>query len=471
MKLYSDAVVLPDGDSNLSVDPALITIEDDRIVGVQTGKEATAQRFDSDVDDLGDTLVTPAFINAHTHLALSALRGIGQLDRMRGNVVEQLFFQVESQLEPDDIRAFVRMGAYEALCAGTGTVWEHYYGGIQVAEALRDVGITGVIAPTLQDLSGPGVPHLEAQLQATEVLATDPHWAAEGIAAALGPHATDTVSDALWRQVCELRDRLQIPVHAHVAQSIEETQRSFEKHGCPPITRLDRLGLLGSDHVFLIVHALFVSGAELDRLDPKVDVLGHCPYSQAQFAFPAPLSSWVERNLSVALGTDCGACNDSMNVQQEIRLVAGGPGLSGTWSQERLQAEQVGSLEAFEALQSKRVGTYDLTADSLSIEKLLSWAWQVPGRLHPGLPVGKIEAGCLANLVLWDLSHPATWPAPLPLRSLAMSDATPAIEQVMIQGRWRGERGNFQNSILRTPEYREAREEADRRLEALLARA
>ena len=271
-------------------------------------------------------------------------------------------------------------------------------------------------------------------------------------------------------QVRELRDRLQIPVHAHVAQSIEETQRSFEHHGCPPVTRLHRLGLLGSEHVFLIVHALFVAGRELDLLDPRVDVLGHCPYSQAQFAFPAPLSSWVQRNLSVALGTDCGACNDSMNVQQEIRLVAGGPALSGTWSTERKDAEAIGDLAAFEALQNKRVGTYDQTANALSVERLLSWVWQAPGRLHPQLPVGRIEEGCLANLVLWDLSHPATWPAPLPLRAVAMSDATPAIDQVMIQGEWRGERGHFSQSILGTPEYREAREEADRRLSELLAR-
>ena len=76
----------------------------------------------------------------------------------------------------------------------------------------------------------------------------------------------------------------------------------------------------------------------------------------------------------------------------------------------------------------------------------------------------------MANLVLWDLDHPATWPAPVPLRSIAMSDATPAIEQVMIQGEWRGERGRFSQSILETPDYRDAREEADTRLERLLAR-
>ena len=159
-----------------------------------------------------------------------------------------------------------------------------------------------------------------------------------------------------------------------------------------------------------------------------------------------------------------------MNVQQELRLVAGGPALSGTWSTERIAAEAEGSLAAYEALQKKRIGTYDETAHSLSTEQLLSWVWSSPGAMHPGLPVGQIAEGYLANLVLWDLNHPSTWPAPEPLRSLAMSDATHAIQQVMIQGAWLGERGRFQSSILEGENYRAARAEADGRLKALLAR-
>jgi cytosine/adenosine deaminase-related metal-dependent hydrolase len=85
--------------------------------------------------------------------------------------------------------------------------------------------------------------------------------------------------------------------------------------------------------------------------------------------------------------------------------------------------------------------------------------------------VGRIAEGHLANLVLWDLNHPTTWPAPEPLRSLAMSDATPAIQQVMIRGKWMGERGNFANSIVQSEAYQAARIEADARLKALLARA
>ena len=470
-KLFSERVVLPGSQDNLTIAAACIEIENDRILNVWQGDDALSRRDHSDTENLGDQLLSPAFVNTHTHLGLSCLRGIGRLDRMRSNVVEEVFFRVESKLEPGDIRAFVRMGATEALCTGTGTVWEHYYGGLEVAEALSEIGLTGVIAPTLQDISGPGTSSLDSQFQATEALATQKKWADNGIVAALGPHATDTVSDALWLEVGQLASRLNIPIHAHVSQHIEEVQRSFALHDCAPLTRLDRLGLLNDETTFLIVHALFVSATELDRLNPETHILGHCPYSQAQFAFPAPIDSWLKRGLKVAIGTDCGACNDSMNVQQELRLVADGPGLGATWSKARLNSEASGELAAYQALQKERIGLYDQTAEHLSTEQLLRTVWSTPGDLHPALPVGRIANGQLANFVLWDLNHPALWPAPDPLRALAMSDAAPAIQHVMIRGEWKGERGNFANSILQSDSHREHREEADQRLKALLKRA
>ena len=82
-----------------------------------------------------DTLLFPTLVNSHTHLAMGALRGITDGDAFTGNVVEDLFFRLEVALEPEDVRAFVRMGCWEALLAGTGSVWEHYYFGDAIADA------------------------------------------------------------------------------------------------------------------------------------------------------------------------------------------------------------------------------------------------------------------------------------------------------------------------------------------------
>src|SRR5690606_21075272 len=91
-------------------------------------------------DDLGDLLLTPAFVDAHTHLALVVLRGaVGEATA--GDVVEDLYFRVERRMTREDVRALTAMGALECLLAGTAVVWDHYYFADGVLDGLRDAGL------------------------------------------------------------------------------------------------------------------------------------------------------------------------------------------------------------------------------------------------------------------------------------------------------------------------------------------
>jgi hypothetical protein len=76
-----------------------------------------------------------------------------------------------------------------------------------------------------------------------------------------------------------------------------------------------------------------------------------------------------------------------------------------------------------------------------------------------------------ANLLVVDLDHPSLWPATDPLRSLTLSEVSPAIVGMMVNGSWRGALGDFQRSILDSDNHREAVTEAKGRLNALLNRA
>lgn len=91
--------------------------------------------------DFGDALITPGFVNSHTHLPMAALRGIeGTAVALGGNVVSDLYFKIEKAMSPEDVRAFARMGAYDSLLAGVSFVWEHYYHGVALAEAMSETG-------------------------------------------------------------------------------------------------------------------------------------------------------------------------------------------------------------------------------------------------------------------------------------------------------------------------------------------
>jgi cytosine/adenosine deaminase-related metal-dependent hydrolase len=365
----------------------------------------------------------------------------------------------------------LRVAATECLLSGTAVVWDHYYHADAVIAGLRDVGLSAVMAPTLQDLSGPGVGQCEAQIEATLRIAGDDGLHADGIVAALGPHATDTVSDRLWQRVGLLAEENDLPVHAHVAQSIDEFERSMEWHGETPLGRLGSLGLLGGEHAFLLVHGLYVNEADLKSLAPERHVLGYCPYSQIQFAFPAHIRAWRDAGVPLALGTDAGCCNDTMNVQQELRGLASGNAFAVSASEPYrafLEAPDGGGARA---VQEHRQISYDHAASFAAPSQLLSSVWGTAGQLHPRLRTGEISSGMRANLLVLDLDHPSLWPATDPLRSLVLSEISPAIVGMMVNGSWRGELGDFQRSILGSDDHREALTEAKGRLKALLNRA
>ncbi len=425
----------------------------------------------TEVIDYEEHAMTPAFVNGHVHLGLGFLRAFEIHAAIAGNVVEELFFSVEQRLSPEDVLAFVRMGAYESLLHGVGMVWEHYYLGETVAHALAEVGLSAVVAPTLQDLSGPGKDRWQDQLAATEAIDGNAALQESGIFAALGPHATDTVSAELWQQSAEMAERLRLPMHCHAAQSIEEYRRAIERHGRSPVHWLQSLDVLEQAPMTLLTHCLYTSKRDLRQLDPERVTFAFCPYAQRIFGYPADPVLWHERGFRFVLGTDVSAGNDSANVQKEMRAVAELRTSGTVHRRPFLDFVDDDGLVAAEEVWRDRGEEFARYSELASPSRLLSHVWSVPGSLHPGFRVGALEAGTLANVAVWDRNHPALWPCldeVSLLHTLALGDTSQALHQLWIAGRPRGTAGDFHDSVRGSEHYRESRREADERLRALL---
>lgn len=472
--ITSQRVVATDEQGALVVRPAAIFVSGARIERVEPLDAAfSAAATDTAVrHDFGDRIVAPAYVNAHTHLALCALRGVTTALARRGNVVSDVFFRFESLLTEGDVRAFTRLGAYECLLAGTGEVWDHYYFGQAVAEALSDVGLGGVVAPTLQDLSGPGHTRWESELDATERLATRRDLAERGIFAALGPHATDTVSAGLFANIGEVARRLELPVHMHVAQSFEEVDEIRARENATPVEYLERSGVLTGTSA-LLAHGVFASRADLARLDPTRHRFAVCPFSQVQFAFPTPVEELARAGLSFVVGTDCVASNDSMSLAKELSVLAGMSALRAASSRQAEEHLERGTLESARTLNDERKRRLSAWGDETGAEQMLSHAFGDRGRLGArggSLGAGVIAPGALAHIAVYDPEHPCLWPADDPLRALAYADVGPALHTLIVGGRVVGRVGELFTSLVESAEYRETVREATRRRALLLAR-
>jgi 5-methylthioadenosine/S-adenosylhomocysteine deaminase len=418
--------------------------------------------------DVGRSALVPGFVNAHTHLAMAPLRGIATRETRQRNVVSDVFFALESHLRPEDVRAFTRLGAVESLLCGVTEVWDHYYYGEEVAHALVEAGLGGTVAPTLQDLSGPGATRWEAELAATATISRNAHFRSHGVSAAYGPHATDTVSSSLLRKVGEAARRAGAWVHLHAAQNADE-MRSDSGPQRIGQRLLDEL----SDARVLMAHGLFLNETECRALARARVVLAYCPLSQLQFGFLAPLASYRRNGGSWVLGTDCVASNDALDVQRELPLVAANGTLSASFGQERAAVlrGEAGAVQRLETVRKR-----DCESEAIEPEELLCGAYGVPlynaGADRNG-EAGRnlLTVGARADFLVLDPDDPHLFPlADLP-RILAYGSTARAISWMCVSGRLLGQRSGLRHELLNGDSYQEWLREALVRREELFQRA
>jgi 5-methylthioadenosine/S-adenosylhomocysteine deaminase len=464
LKLYCDnTALLIDG--HLKLVPALLTIEGSYIQSVQTEKQVLKE-LPSDTIQLSDKMLTPSFINPHTHLAMSFFRAIDTSASAAGNMVKDLYFKLEKKLSAEDVRAFTRMGAYEAMSFGVGTVWDHYYHGESVAQALCDVGLTGVVAPTLQDLEGPAKDAWEREWSHTEHIHKSKILSKKGVFAALGPHATDTVSTQLWEKIQREASQQKLPMHLHLAQSRDEFHKRLSVENLTPTQFLSRMHIFDTQTSLVLAHGIYLRDDDLKRLasHPNANLV-FCPFSQMIFEFPANILRWEEHGLRWLIATDTVGSNDSMNVQKELRAVSGFPmqALSYSESYQKFMFNQ----QSLEKLSLERVALWKTTNALRDPNTLLAKVWHQAGELHPLFKVGRIAPQYFANLIVWDLDHPTFWPSKN-LRALCFNDSTSAIHNLLLGGRWMGKDASFAQSLRHSSDYLDSLKEAKERLKSLL---
>lgn len=466
----SKRVLLKNATKGWTIEPAIIQIDGTQIKSIKSFPNA--EQITAASHWYADDLITPGFVDSHTHLALNFLRGRIAAQHASGNLVEDLFFKLEEKITPAEVGAFSRMGAYECLLSGTTFIWDHYYHSDAVADAMIQVGLTGRVAPTLQDIAGPGKNDWENNLAFTQAINNSDYHSQLGVSAALGPHATDTVSEDLWRKIIDLGEKFSLPIHTHAAQSPEEFQRIHAQYNCTPFDFLRRVGLLESSTEKQLVHNIYVGQKELSFCKNDSIRLIACPHSQMIFHFPAAFAEWWRSGVNWAVGTDCAASNDTLRVQSELRTLANWPmielGLSPEFSEFRrstspIQAQGLAALRHTVLNESSHWMNQDILLNVLFLGTARDKA------IHP--KVNGLNPGSLANLLVWNWDDPIFWPGHSPAHSLIYSDIQPALKGVMTLGRWRGTVGDLRRSLLNSNEYKTARREATQRLNSLLDRA
>jgi 5-methylthioadenosine/S-adenosylhomocysteine deaminase len=305
----------------------VVAVRDGRIEAIVPFEEASApfadgsERYEAyERIDLPDHVLIPGLVNAHTHAAMSLMRGLADdLPLMRW--LEDHIWPAEMKhVSPAFVRDGTLLACAEMLRGGITCFNEMYFFPEAALDAALAAGMRVAIGIIVIEFPTPYASDPADYLRKGFAL-RDRQLDQPLVSFCLAPHAPYTVSDATFRQVATLAAELDLPVHLHLHETEDEIKRSLSEHGIRPIERMRRLGVLGPG--LIAVHAVQLEKHEIDLLGSHACSIAHCPSSNLKLASGfAPIEALRKAGANVCIGTDGAASNNRLDMFHETRSAA-----------------------------------------------------------------------------------------------------------------------------------------------------
>jgi 5-methylthioadenosine/S-adenosylhomocysteine deaminase len=310
-----------------------VAVEAGRIRGVYRAGELPRDETVTRRLDARGCAVLPGLVNAHTHLFQTLLRGVYE----RLSLWEWLrrIYLTGRVLEPEDCLQGALVGLGEAVQGGVTTVVDHHFLNRTpelaeaTIEAFRQVGVRCVLARCVMDVGGLAPPEVvetpEAGLRACEdLLARHRADREQGwLQVWTGPNTPPiNASPALIQEAHAFASAHGIGVSAHIAEAPSIVEAARSQHGADGVVELlDRLGALGPR--LLAAHSVHVSPREITLLAQSGAAVAHNPVSNGIVADGiAPIVDLLAAGVTVALGTDGAAANDTQDLFETMKVAA-----------------------------------------------------------------------------------------------------------------------------------------------------
>jgi len=259
----------------------------------------------------GKTAVIPGFVNAHTHAAMTLLRGLGEEAPLM-EWLQNKIWPVEDKLTPEYIYWGTLSAMLEMLATGTTCFADMYFEMERVAEAVLSSGMRAALSRGIT-AGAPG--KLEKSLQNNLDLAEKYHGREGLITVQIGPHAPYTVPIDFMKVICEAAKSHGLGIHFHFM----ETEGEKNNLGMSCSKYLEESGLFDVPYAAL-AHCVYL---DTDINLPENFTLVHNPSSNLKLASGVmPLEKWLDKDVSVALGTDGASSNNRLDIWEEMRITA-----------------------------------------------------------------------------------------------------------------------------------------------------
>lgn len=394
MKILTADHVLP-----ISSEPlpnGAVAVEGKQIVSVGQFSDLLSEFPNADVENFGIAAILPGFVNCHSHLELTSMRGA--LDDVEHDFKSWLLKinELRSTMTDADIEAAAIAGAREGAAAGVTCFGDIGRNGSAGLLALKEVGLRGIVFQETNfspdnrtadaDFAELGAKYEELHVGATDL-----------VRVGLSPHSPYTVGSRLFELIAQYSILNRVPLTIHAAESADEMDLMTRGEGfftsvyekfevdwnspyCTSIEYLERLGVLSTRP--LLAHCVKVTNSDIGKIAANRASIAHCPKSNAKFGHGyAPFEKFLDAGISVGLGSDSVASNNICDLLEESRFAA----LAA-----RNCEDSKRFVSAREALEAATLGG----AKALGLDHL----------------IGTLEPGKQADIAVVSLAHEAQQP-------------------------------------------------------------
>lgn len=271
----------------------------------------------SEVIDGNFLLMTPGFVNGHTHLGMSYFRNYAD-DLKLMDWLENEIWPIENKLTADDIYWSSLLSICENIKSGVTNFCDMYYEMDRVCDATLISGIRGTLTRGLTDNDGKGKEKLKSVIE----LYNNYNNKANGrIKVVPAPHAIYTCSENFLREISDLSKDLDGIINIHLSETKGEVENSLKEHGMTPISYVNSLGLL--DNHVIAAHCVHITDEEISLIKDKKFYPIYNPTSNLKLASGfTPVEKLLKNNIIMGIGTDGDSSNNSQNLLQDMHIGA-----------------------------------------------------------------------------------------------------------------------------------------------------
>lgn len=318
--IVKNAVILCLDERRTMLENGALVINQDSITAIGITDEILSDYSARQVINADGCIVIPGLINAHTHIPMSYFRGLAD-DLPLMKWLQDYIWPLESRLiNPAFVYDSTLHGAAEMLKNGITLCNDMYFYGKEIAEAISQAGMRGIIGEAVVDFRVEANGGTDA-IGDYAVSMNNEFKDNPLIDFVLAPHSIYSCSRQVLERVAQIASEHKLLIHTHLSETEQEVKDCQKANGLLPVEYLKQIGIL--QNKLILAHGIWITEQEMELLHQFNTAIAICTESNLKLANGfAPISQYLKQKVRCCFATDGVASNNNLDLLAELDCTA-----------------------------------------------------------------------------------------------------------------------------------------------------